>query len=832
MGYADRTLGVRRRDWDCYGEGIRKMTSRVSIAGQPSGVADFALLAERLFHDTPLAFQIYGADGRCMLSNAAFQRMFAMNGPGDDDSSADSIGRQLLRDAIERALTGETVRLAIDNDQVCITDTTPSGEGLNNSVELIAFPLWDSDGVVRHVAACYQAIPAPRSRGSEQLRIDDERLKSNERLRRAFEAGRMLAWETNLVSREIHLSENATELLGLLEGHTLDRLDDALALIHPEDRPTLEVALERAAQEGRAHDRRFRVIRPGNAEVRWLEWRAVTSDPSPEGAMVRGVIIDVTDSVEAEEARFMSEARYRTQFEAAPEAIVTFDVDNGCFMEVNEKAEKLFGYSRGQLMKLSPVDVSPEAQPDGRLSADAARAYIAEAMRGERPTFEWLHRDAGGRDFHCEVRLVRLPDPGRNLCRGSIVDITDRKQAEAARCQLEEALRKTEDQLRQSQKMDAIGRLAGGVAHDFNNLLSVVLSYSAFALSALDSDDPIAADVREIQSAGKRAADLTRQLLAFSRQQMLAPAVVDLNEVVRHMDTMLRRLIGEDVDLRTVTDPYIGKVKVDRGQIEQVIMNLAINARDAMPNGGALTIETADIFLDEKYASTHVGIKVGPHVLLSVADSGVGMTTEVQARIFEPFFTTKERGKGTGLGLSTVLGIVEQSGGSISVFSEPGRGATFRIYFPLTDEDPDSTQLATSPRTLHGTETILLVEDEEQLRALGRQILAKSGYHVLVAESVADALTICETYEGIIHLLLTDVVMPQMNGRELAERAASLRPSMKVLYVSGYTDNTIVHHGVLDEGVAFLQKPITPDVLRRKLRDVFDAERRSDAPRR
>jgi hypothetical protein len=312
---------------------------------------------------------------------------------------------------------------------------------------------------------------------------------------------------------------------------------------------------------------------------------------------------------------------------------------------------------------------------------------------------------------------------------------------------------------------------------------------------------------------------------------MLAPAVVDLNEVVGQMDTMLRRLIGEDVDLRTVTTPLLSKVKVDRGQIEQVIMNLAINARDAMPSGGTLTIETANVFLDEGYAGVHVGVRVGPHVLLSVADSGVGMSAEVQARIFEPFFTTKERGKGTGLGLSTVLGIVEQSGGSVAVASEPGRGAMFKIYFPSTDEDPESMQLAVSPRTLRGSETVLLVEDEEQLRALGREILAKSGYNVIVADHPAHALQICETYGEIIHLLLTDVVMPLMNGRELAERATQIRPAMKVLYVSGYTDNTIVHHGVLEEGVAFLQKPITPDALRRKLRDVLDNERKSDAPR-
>jgi PAS domain S-box-containing protein len=756
--------------------------------------------------------------------------MFAADATRDYNAFEDDAAeRRALRNALARAFAGETVLLSVNDRDSPWPITTLTGEGLGNGVDATVFPLSDEKSGVRHVGICYQHAPLERGLRSEQLRIAEERLQSNERLRRAFEAGRMIAWETNLTTRAIHLSDNAGELLGVPPGRRIEKLDDALALVHPEDLPSMEAALQRALVEGKAQARRFRIIRATTGETRWLEWRAVTSGPS--GTSVRGVVMDVTESVEAEEARFMSEARYRTQFESAPEAIVTLDVDNGCFMEANEKAEKLFGYTRGHLLKLGPIDVSPPTQPDGRPSDEVGKAYIAEAMKGERPTFEWMHRDATGRDFHCEVRLVRLPDPERNLCRISIIDITDRKLAEVARVRLEEALKRTEDQLRQSQKMEAIGRLAGGVAHDFNNLLSVVLSYSAFALASLDDGDSVAADVREIQSAGKRAADLTRQLLAFSRQQMLAPAVVDLNDVVAHMDTMLRRLIGEDVDLRTVTPPYIGKVKVDRGQIEQVIMNLAINARDAMLNGGTLTIETAGVFLDERYASTHVGVKVGPHVLLSVTDNGVGIPPEVQGRIFEPFFTTKERGKGTGLGLSTVLGVVEQSGGSISVFSELGRGTTFKIYFPCTDEDPDSMQLTAAPRTLQGTETILLVEDEVQLRALGNQILTKSGYNVIVATDPSHALVICEKYEGPIHHLLTDVVMPMMNGRELAERAASLRPSMKVLYVSGYTDNTIVHHGVLDEGVAFLQKPITPDALRRKVRDVFDSDRRSDAPR-
>jgi PAS domain S-box-containing protein len=785
-------------------------------------------LLERLFEDAPLAFQVYAADGRCLLANAAFRRMFAVDPREYNVLSDTAPERSTMRDAIRRAFAGETVQVAFDTRASLWPAASAGEENAQTTLNATAFPLLDGERV-RQVAISFQYLRPERGRRSGRLRIAEEKQHSNERLRRAFEAGRMLAWETDLALRDIHVSENANELLGLLPGRTLERLDDVLAIVHPEDRDSMEEALQRAAREGKAHDRRFRIIQPTTGKIRWLEWRAVTSGPATEGAVLRGVVMDVTDSVEAEEARFMSEARYRTQFEAAPEAIVTLDVDHGCFMEVNEKAEKMFGYSRGQLMKLGIIDVSPPKQADGRASAEAAPEYIAEAMQGQRPTFEWKHLDATGREFHCEVRLVRLPDPGRNLCRGSILDITERKLAEGARAHLEEALRKTEDQLRQAQKMEAIGRLAGGVAHDFNNLLSVVLSYSAFAIAALPEDDPVASDVREIQSAGKRAADLTRQLLAFSRQQMLAPAVVDLNEVVGQMDTMLRRLIGEDVDLRTITPPKLGKVKVDRGQIEQVIMNLAINARDAMPDGGTLTIETAEVFLDKSDATTHGTAKFGPHVVLTVTDSGVGMSPDVQGRIFEPFFTTKERGKGTGLGLSTVLGIVEQSGGTISVSSTPGGGATFQIYFPCTYEDPDGLQLATAPRTLQGSETVLLVEDEEQIRALGNQILIKSGYNVIVAENPADALAICQNYEGSIHLLLTDVVMPLMNGRELAERASRLRPSMKVLYVSGYTDNTIVHHGVLEEGVAFLQKPLTPDALRRKLRDVLDNERRSDA---
>jgi CheY-like chemotaxis protein/two-component sensor histidine kinase len=370
--------------------------------------------------------------------------------------------------------------------------------------------------------------------------------------------------------------------------------------------------------------------------------------------------------------------------------------------------------------------------------------------------------------------------------------------------------------------MDAIGKLAGGVAHDFNNLLTVILGNGEMLAESLRGD-PLSDEVEQIRTAGARAATLTRQLLAFSRKQPLEPRVLNINTILRGMETMFGRLLGEHIDLAFVLhpDPYL--CLVDAGQIEQVVLNLVVNARDAMPNGGRITIETANVSLDADYVEKHPEAMPGPHIVLSVSDSGEGMSAETQGRLFEPFFTTKEPGRGTGLGLSTVYGIVKQSGGNILVYSESGHGTTFKVYLPLARGSEDQVPIKTVMLgDFRGAETVLLAEDEAQVRATVSGILRRAGYHVIEASNGNEAFLICEQYGGTIALLITDVVMPHMNGRQLAERLHAIRPELLVLFISGYTENVVVHHGVVDSGVNFLQKPLTAEMLLPKVRQVID----------
>jgi signal transduction histidine kinase len=386
--------------------------------------------------------------------------------------------------------------------------------------------------------------------------------------------------------------------------------------------------------------------------------------------------------------------------------------------------------------------------------------------------------------------------------------------------------RRTEDHLLRVQRLEAIGQLAGGVAHDFNNLLTVINGYADVGIESLPSTDPLRLDLLEIRKAGEHAAGLTRQLLAFSRKQVLKPLVLNLNTVIVRVEKMLRRLIGEDMDLVTVLDPALGHVNADPGQIEQVVINLAVNARDAMPNGGLLTLETANVDLDDAYTERHAGMWPGPYVRLSVTDSGMGMDAETKARLFEPFFTTKEHGRGTGLGLATVYGIVKQSGGSIWVYSEPGSGTSFKIYLPRVASQVDAPSLAPKPvARAAGNETVLVVEDDEGVRRFTTRVLEAAGYRVLVAGNGHEALSLAQHARDRVNLLITDVIMPHMNGRRLAERLAERWPALQVIYVSGYTDATIVRHGMLDPGTYFVAKPFSAVELTNKVREVLDAGR-------
>ena len=395
------------------------------------------------------------------------------------------------------------------------------------------------------------------------------------------------------------------------------------------------------------------------------------------------------------------------------------------------------------------------------------------------------------------------------------------------RIRAEKGMADLQEQLRQSQKMEAVGRLAGGIAHDFNNFLTVMRGRSQLALMGLKEGDPLRESFEAIDNATTKSANLVRQLLAFSRRQVMEMIVLDLNTLIKDLEKMLRRLIGEDIALLTVLADDLGKTKADPGQIQQVLMNLAVNARDAMPQGGKLTIETANVELDEAYAHNHVAVKPGPYVMLSVSDTGVGMTPEVRKQVFEPFFTTKERGKGTGLGLATVYGIVKQSGGNIWVYSEPGQGATFKIYLPRVEEALTEEEEKEAPGLFRGVGVILVVEDAEEVRKVVLEVLRNHGYSVLEAADEKDALLICQQYKDTIHLMVSDVVLPGMNGPALAKQLVVLHPEMKLLYMSGYTENAIVHHGVLDKGVNYIQKPFTMEGLARKVWEILPKDTKS-----
>jgi two-component system cell cycle sensor histidine kinase/response regulator CckA len=544
----------------------------------------------------------------------------------------------------------------------------------------------------------------------------------------------------------------------------------------------------------------------------YLSNKGPLRDPSGKVVGLLGICRDITERKLAEEELHRSEQKLHIHFEHTPLAVVEWDLDFRV-TAWNPSAERIFGYSKQEAIGQRGSFIVP---PQHRPLVDQVWQELLRQDGGTRNTNDNITKD--GRTITCDWYNTPLVDEsGRVLGVASLVhDVTEHVALE--------------ERLRQSQKMEAVGRLAGGVAHDFNNLLTVILGYSQILAEGVPAGSRLADSTAQIKSAADRASGITRQLLAFSRKTVLTPRVINLNDVMLNLDSLLRRLIGEDIEVLTVPANDLGSVTADPGQIEQVIMNLALNARDAMPHGGKLTLETSNEQLDEAYAQRHRPTVPGRYVMLAVTDTGHGMPPETQARIFEPFYTTKEVGKGTGLGLSMVYGIVKQSGGYIWVYSEPDRGTTFKIYLPRVDRTAETSGSENRSRSVQrGTETILLVEDDPQLRQLSSSVLAHCGYKVLTANGPEEGLAICKENHRDIRLLVTDVVMPRMNGRQLAEQILQVSPNVKVLYISGYTSNAIVHYGVLDAGLWFLPKPFTLSALVAKVREVLDS-RNMQAP--
>jgi two-component system, cell cycle sensor histidine kinase and response regulator CckA len=622
------------------------------------------------------------------------------------------------------------------------------------------------------------------------------------------------------------ISENAADLIAVVDmegrrifnslsyqrvlGYSVEELRNSTSLeqVHPDDRGAVKQAAEAARLTGIGRPLEYR-FRHKDGSWRVLESTASVihnSKGDPEKLVV--VNRDVTDRKIAAEALRRSEASFRSVVEDAPFGIYRASL-SGQLLLVNSTLETMLGYeSQQELLKANlATDIFCQAGEHGRLIEAFPQDQGFKDIE-----FEWKRKDGTGIAVRCSGRPVHNEAGDLAYLEVFAEDITER--------------RVLEKQLRMAQKMEAIGRLSGGIAHDFNNLLGVIIGYSQVMKRSLGPAHSSYEHAEEIEKASQRAVSLTRQLLAFSRQQVLEPAILNLNALVTDMEKMLPRLIGEDIKLNLTLDPALGHVKADQGQVEQVLMNLAVNARDAMPGGGKLTIQTANVELDVAYTRQHPGSKPGRYVMLAVTDTGIGMDPETQAHIFEPFFTTKERDKGTGLGLATVYGVVKQSGGYIAVDSEKGKGASFSVYLPRVEQTVEAPEAsAPKPLSVRGSETILLVEDAEPLRKLAHMFLKDNGYQVLTAGDGEEALQVARRHAAPIQLLLTDVVMPGINGRVLAERLAPWQPGMKVLYMSGYTDSFIAGHGVLEQGTHLLHKPFTEEALARKVREVLESHK-------
>lgn len=669
-------------------------------------------------------------------------------------------------------------------------------DGAEIDLGVYASPLIDDNGTVTGSIGVLVDI-------TERKRVEEVLRKSEERLKATLDAAQMVAFEIHVDGSHREVGP-VDKLFGRPAGYSHPTLSDLFAAIHPEDRENVQSMMASALRGESGYDVQFRVFQEDGA-VRWIEATgALQRDGKGNPVRILGMARNVTRRQAAEEALRRSEERFRRMIRNSNDIIALVDGNNR-LTSVSGPLEKVLGYGPEEVKGAFFLDfVHPEDQEE-------VGKATSEIIRGpeESRILEFRVRHKDGKWVSVEaVSSNLLKDPSVKAIVSNIRDVTERNRLR--------------EQLQQAMKMEAVGRLAGGVAHDFNNILTVVTGNVELARMSLSPSDPLIRCLDQITKASDSAASLTRQLLAFSRKQIIEPKVLNLNELVGNVQQMLGRLIGENVELRTALDSGLASVKVDPGQFEQVLVNLAVNARDAMPDGGRLVVETANATLDEGYCATHPTASPGEYVLLAVSDTGHGMTARVKEHLFEPFFTTKGKGHGTGLGLATTFGVVRQAGGSIEVYSEEGRGTSFKIYIPAVKERAEKLVKETRTLdTLKGNETILLVEDEESVRKLALAMLKNLGYRVIEARDGEEALMLADRHGGKIDLLMTDIVMPGINGRELSERLTRAYPAMKTLFTSGYTEDVIVRHGVIDSQLNFIGKPYSLQGIARKIREAL-----------
>jgi two-component system, cell cycle sensor histidine kinase and response regulator CckA len=742
---------------------------------------------QSILDDMPAVVFVQDLEGRFTLVNTAWERF---TGLLRHHATGKTVHDIFPRDVADRLRLGD--RAMLDTGVPTEAELVLPGADGQRTYITSRFPLRNEEGRIEGLVGLAVDI-------TERKRAEDSLQRANAFAESVIETANVIFLHLDAAGIVRKINAAAEEITGYksaeIEGTSWFEL-----LVPPDRYPYVWEEFARLMREGVTAGSFENPILTKQGEERHIMWSNTTLR---EGDRIVGMIafgMDVTDRRRAED----QQARLSRVVEQVTESIVITD-PQGAITYVNPAFEGISGYSRAEV-----IGQNPRILKSGHQDAAFYRRMWETLARGEVWKGRLVNRRKDGTLFQEDATIGPVRDAS-----GRLVNYVAVKRDVTTEMRLER-------QLIQAQKMEAIGRLAGGVAHDFNNLLGVIVGYGEIVRRKLRDDDPLAGKVEQILKAAERAAGLTRQLLAFSRQQVLQLKIVDVNVIVSDVEKMLRRLIGEDIRLTTSLDPGLGSVKADPGQIEQVLMNLAVNARDAMPDGGHLTIETRNAELGPDDVARRPPTLAGRYVMLAVTDSGMGMDAETQSHLFEPFFTTKEMGKGTGLGLSTVYGIVKQSGGYIWCYSEVGVGTTFKIYLPRVDEEASPVHEPTAVRLAHGSETVLLIEDDGPLRDVVREILEGAGYTVLVADGGAKALHIAAEYTGAIQLIVTDVIMPGLSGRKAAEMIKAARSEVEILFMSGYTSEAIAKHGVLEAGAKFLNKPFTTEGLLRKIRDVLD----------